>query len=250
MNTVDENKTGISVLIVDDDETFSAFLRKELMSVEGKYSDLTCRASIEEAIRFAATTRPGLIFMDIEFGDSPLNGLDAATQIWTAHPAARIVIVSNKTDARFVQKLYSLAPEDAAYGWMLKNSLVEHLHACVTQVCNDDNWIDPSINMLYSRIQRRVPGLDSDTDYRILGLLSLGYKDKVIGDMLCLCPQAIGYHLGHLYTRFGLPKRGDGIFNPRARIVWLALKDGLINAHDLPTEFKELIENKRKVSKN
>ena len=96
---------AIRVLVVEDFEPFRQFFRSTL----GKLPNLQIIAEASdglEAVRIAEELQPDLIFLDI--GLPTLDGIEAARQIRTHCPAARIIFVTQESDAYFVQEAFAI----------------------------------------------------------------------------------------------------------------------------------------------
>jgi DNA-binding NarL/FixJ family response regulator len=96
---------AIRVLVAEDFEAFRRFFRSTL----GKLPNLQIVAEVSdglEAVRMAAELQPDLILLDI--GLPTLDGIEAARHIRTQCPAARIIFVTQESDAYFVQEAFAI----------------------------------------------------------------------------------------------------------------------------------------------
>lgn len=104
---------AVRVLLVEDFEPFSRFLR----SVLGKHKGLqiVCEASDGlEAVHRAEELQPDLILLDI--GLPTLNGIEAARRIRKLSPASKIIFVSQESFPDVVREALSLG----AFGYVVK----------------------------------------------------------------------------------------------------------------------------------
>jgi DNA-binding NarL/FixJ family response regulator len=100
-----DNHWRVRVLVVEDFEPFSRFVRSTLgnrsgFQIVGEVSDGL------EAVRKAGELQPDLILLDI--GLPTMNGIEAARQIRRLSPQSKIIFVTQESDPAVVQEALSL----------------------------------------------------------------------------------------------------------------------------------------------
>jgi len=88
---VDEDRVGLTLLIVDDDPTFRGLIRA-LVEAQPETQLVAEAKDGEEAIRLARELRPDVVLMDIAM--PRVNGLEALRSTKAAMPDTKIVVVT------------------------------------------------------------------------------------------------------------------------------------------------------------
>jgi CheY-like chemotaxis protein len=104
----------VSLLIVDDSDEIRRMLRTFVGSIADPIYE--CRDGGEACAAYAAH-RPDWVLMDVSM--LPMDGITATRQIVDRFPAARIVMLTQYDDARFLQA----AQQAGACGYVLKTDL-------------------------------------------------------------------------------------------------------------------------------
>jgi DNA-binding NarL/FixJ family response regulator len=127
----------MQILVVDDHAIIRGGLRALLASEKG--TEVIEAENGRAAVALVAERNPDVIIMDLMMPD--LNGIDATRQIRRDNPAARIVILSARTDARTVRE----ALEAGASAFVAKESAYEELMTAVHAVSEGKAFLSPRI---------------------------------------------------------------------------------------------------------
>jgi DNA-binding NarL/FixJ family response regulator len=242
------NERRFSALIADDHQFFREWLQSELRKNFDNLSDVHEANSPSQAISIARSEQIDIAFLDIDFGNEPnVSGLEAAAEIWKLCPKAAIIIISNYKGEVYVKKLYSITPDSGAYGYITKDRVGEHLVSAVRAVLSGDCWIDPEIVRIVTRLARKDYTL-TDNEYEALICIALGLSDHAAAKVLCLTEKAVQARLQLLYSKFGVPSKGENnaaLYNPRCRAIWCGLQRGLINDLELRNWAAEIEKRKK-----
>jgi two-component system chemotaxis response regulator CheY len=106
----------MTVLIVEDNASVRRLMRSIVARVAHEIYECEDGA---DAVAAYLEYRPDFVLMDIEMKD--LDGIAATKQIKAAHPAAKIIMVTNYDDT----ELRDAARTAGACGYVLKHSLLE-----------------------------------------------------------------------------------------------------------------------------
>ncbi|MGH9834115.1 MAG: response regulator [Blastocatellia bacterium] len=106
----------MKILIVEDNPQMRQLIRSVVARISPEVYECGDGA---EALAAYTTHRPDWVLMDIDLPQ--LNGLEAARQITSAFPDARILMVTNYDDAR----LRAAATAAGARGYVLKDNLLD-----------------------------------------------------------------------------------------------------------------------------
>jgi DNA-binding NarL/FixJ family response regulator len=105
------------------------------------------------------------------------------------------------------------AIEIGADGYILKGSSTQELVDGIRRVYNDENYIDKSlVSMLFKKVatknvENEIIKLLSKRDLEILNLISKGYSNKEIGDLLFLSEKTIKNNATRLFKIIGVTDR-------------------------------------------
>lgn len=238
-DTVEAAQRELSVLIADDREFFRNWLTEELRSKFPYINEIRESGDPQGAIARAKSLKPGLIFMDIDFKqDRTTNGIQAAGEIWKGMPETAIIIISSYDDQIYLKNLREIAPENASYGYLLKDNVVRDLERAVNSVLSGEGHIDSQLGSILAKINRNKDEV-TDGQYEVLVCIALGLSDRTISKLLFLKEQSVQARLRALYRAFNIPSKAStesddvGVYSSRCRAVWHAMKIGLINEAEL-----------------
>jgi len=83
---------AVGVMIVDDQAPFRRAARMVMAATPG-FAVIGEAESGEEAVDLFEQLTPGLVLMDINLGNG-INGIEATRRITTAHPDAKVILLS------------------------------------------------------------------------------------------------------------------------------------------------------------
>ena len=118
----------MNIVIIDDDQLVALSLQTILESNENIHVAAT-GSNGEEAVKLYDELTPDVILMDIRMGN--MNGLEASESIISAHPDARILLLTTFSDDEYIIKALSLG----AKGYILKQNF-ESIAPAVIAVYN------------------------------------------------------------------------------------------------------------------
>lgn len=202
----------ITVLLVDDHALVRRGFRRMLeddqaISVVGEAS------TGDEAVARYEELHPQVVVMDSAMPG--LGGIGATRAILTAHPDARILMLSMHSEETLVRQ----ALDAGARGYVLKSALDLDLAAAVKQVHAGDRVVDPAI--------ARAPQVGEERarltprELQVLQLICDGLSNKEIAAQLGLSANTVAVHRARIMNALGVHKT--------AELVMYALQHGLIN---------------------
>jgi DNA-binding NarL/FixJ family response regulator len=195
----------------------------------------------------ALAINPDLVIMDISMPQ--LNGIKAAQQIWAQAPSRKILFWSQYHREAYVRELGKIVPDEAIHGYALKGETDEKFSYAIRSVLLHDNpYIDPVVRGVQLRLHSKDGSL-SDTEYETLLDLTIGLTDKAIALRRHISVRGVQNRLSMLLDKllrgsdsYIRESAGMEIFNPRTRIVFEALRRGLIDPDELMPMEKDLNE--------
>lgn len=222
----------LSLLVAEDNPRDREFLETVLAGHDALFFD-----NGSEALEQAARRESPLLISDLQMPG--LNGIDLAQALWRARPQARIVFWSQFDDEMYIRALARIIPPETVYGYVLKSNPSEVLQRAVSAVfCDSQCWLDPQVRRVEAR-SRKSDSAISDVEFEVLIDIGLGMTDNLIGRRRYLSRRGVQSRLKSLYSKLGVDQEqftledmGDA-FNMRSRAVSVALRRGLINAHEI-----------------
>jgi DNA-binding NarL/FixJ family response regulator len=196
----------IKILIADDHDLIRQGL-KSILNFEEDFVVAGEASNGEEAILLITQYKPDVLLMDINM---PLmSGIEVLKKIKTSDIAVKVLLLTVESDKKTILD----AIEIGADGYILKGSSTQELVDGIRRVYNDENYIDKSlVSMLFKKVatknvENEIIKLLSKRDLEILNLISKGYSNKEIGDLLFLSEKTIKNNATRLFKIIGVTDR-------------------------------------------
>lgn len=235
------------ILIVEDVPALRQHAAKIAQSIAPGVIEIVEAANGLEGIKLAKSLQPDLIIMDISMPE--ISGIKAAREIWAETPTRRILFWSQYHREAYVRELGKIVPDEAIHGYALKSETDEKLSYAITSILLHDNpYIDPVVRGVQNRLQSKDGSL-SDVEFETLLDVAAGLTDKAIAARRHISVRGVQNRLSMLLEK--LVKGEDAhlretakmeIFNPRTKIVFEALKRGLLDPDAINRMQAELYE--------
>jgi len=151
---------------------------------------------------------PDLAIVDVRMPPTFTDeGIRAAVQIRTTHPATAVLVLSQYVEQEYASEL--LAGHTEKVGYLLKDRVadVREFVDAVRRVADGGTALDPEVvAQLLARSRRRDP-LDrlTDREREVLGLMAEGRSNRAIGDELVISDGAVEKHVSNIFTKLDLP---------------------------------------------
>jgi DNA-binding NarL/FixJ family response regulator len=170
-----------SVLVVDDERTFTELLDMALSAAE----DLDCvgvASGPEEAIALVRRCPPDLVIMDLHFARSAMDGIEAAAQIRRSHPGTQVVLLTGYAD----RSVLGRAAEAGACSLLPKNGSLPELMGAIRSAGPGGLTVHPELlgTLMTESTETPEPPHLSQRELNVLGMLSLGMGTRSISDHL------------------------------------------------------------------
>ena len=195
----------MNVVIVDDDRVVGISL-KTILEAEPDISVSALGNNGIQAIALYQQYRPDILLMDIRM--EGMNGLDAATEILSFDPAAKILFLTTFSDDEYIVRALRLG----AKGYLLKQdfeSIVPALHA-----------VYGGQNVFGSEVIRKIPDILTVTkepdvsefplnekEFEIMKLVAEGLNNKEISAALFLSEGTVRNYLSSTLEKLELRDR-------------------------------------------
>jgi DNA-binding NarL/FixJ family response regulator len=221
MNTNIPPNSSLDVLIIEDDPTHMARLRKNLahdpcLQLVGSFQ------TGQSALTDLAKLSPDVALVDLGLPD--IDGFDLIRKIRARSPVTDVLVVSV-----FGTEFHLLhAIEAGATGYLLKDYAAEDFNRAIHAVHAGESPISPS---LARHLLRRCVGLapsnpspnPEDTDLlsprekNILEAISRGDSFPEIGRKLFISPHTVKSHVKNIYRKLETHSRQDSVLIARQR---------------------------------
>lgn len=193
--------------MVAEDHTI---LRDGLKAILAQDSTLTvvCEAADGlEAIRCAASEQPDLVLLDVSM--PRMSGLDALKEIGRVAPDARVIVLTVHKTEEYVQ----VALKAGAWGYVLKDASSSELLFAVHSVLAGQRYISPQVAGAVVAGYLGGKGLVgsgsslellSNREREVLKLIAEGYRNREVGNLLCISEKTVEKHRATLMRKLGL----------------------------------------------
>ena len=128
----------ITVLLADDHAIVRQGL-SALLNADGGFSIVGEAKTGREAVDMASMLKPDVILMDIAM--PVLNGLEATRQIITAHPAAKVIVLSAHSDDEYIKRMCAAGVS----GFLEKQTSADILTKAIREVAGGEVFFSATI---------------------------------------------------------------------------------------------------------
>jgi DNA-binding NarL/FixJ family response regulator len=194
-------------IVIAEDHTILREGLKSLLSSNPDFEIIGEAEDGREAIRCVEKFKPDLILMDLSM--PRMNGMDAIKEIKKRFSETKILVLTvHKTEEYILATLKS-----GADGYILKDSTHAELVLAVKNVLSGKHYISPGISekviegyLEGKKTLKRKSSWETLTqrEREILKLIAEGYKNKEIGDYLCISPKTVEKHRANLMEKLDL----------------------------------------------
>jgi len=209
---------SIRLLVVDD----HAIVRKGIKALLSSLEDIEVVGEAgdgQDAVDKTNKLIPDVVLMDLVM--PRFDGISAISQISSEHPNIKIIaLTSFATDDKVFPAIKA-----GAIGYILKDSDPDDLIKAIYQVYKNEPALQPSIarkvlNEL-NRPARKPPTPEplTERELEVLKLVSQGYSNQEIADILVIEEVTVRTHVSHILRKLQLANR--------VQATLYALKEGI-----------------------
>lgn len=210
-------------IVIAEDHTILREGLRALLSSDPELDVVGEAEDGQEAIRVVEKIKPGLVLMDLSM--PRMNGMDAIREIKKRSPETKVLVLTvHKTDEYILATLQA-----GADGYVLKDSTNVELRMAIKNVLTGKFFISPGISgkVIEGYLENKRP-LKPSTPWEtltarergILKLIAEGYKNKEIGEFLCISVKTVEKHRANLMQKLDL--------HSVSALTALAIEKGLI----------------------
>lgn len=190
----------INILLVDDHELFAKSLSVALDEYHeiGQLYTAQNLQDMEQALR---EKKIDIILMDINLGNlSNEDGLEIASELLRADPSVNIVILTGYDLPVYRHE----AKKIGIRAFLNKSISPDDLIASLIHVSHGNTCFPPEKSELI------IEEL-TETEKKILQLVSTGQKRKSIADELCMSERTLSNHLQHIFEKLGVSSTVEAV---------------------------------------
>lgn len=195
---------SITVVIADDHPLFRKGLR-QVLEAEGSFDIVGQAGDGERALALVRERRPSIAVLDLEMPEA--SGLVVAETIRDEDLDVVVVILTMYRDEGMFRRALDLGVK----GYVLKDSAVDEIVACLHMVASGRAYISPALSseLLERRAETPVEELAALDDLtpaedRVLKLVARGLTSPEIAEELGNSTKTIENHRSHICRKLGL----------------------------------------------
>ena len=194
--------TEITIIIADDHPLVREGLRQAVEREPG-LKILAEADSGRQALELIEAHAAQIVVLDVDMPD--MDGFQVARQILKRQTAPAIVFLTVHSEEHYLEE----ALEIGAKGYVLKDSAIGDIAACLKTVAAGQNYISPKLTTyLVNRAQRPKtnPTLDSlsATEKQVLKLLAEYKTSREIAGELFISPHTVSSHRANIAFKLNL----------------------------------------------
>jgi len=197
---------ALRVVFAEDNYLVRQGVTSLLTEVEG-IDVVAVAADLPSLLKSVAENSPDVVLTDIRMPPTHTNeGIQAARQIRSGHPAVGVVVLSQYVEEDYVFEL--LADGVAGLGYLLKERVtdVDALVRALTEVGRGGSVLDPVVvETLVARRREHGPLLGlTDREREVLHEMAAGRNNATIAKTLFMSDRAVEKQIGSLFAKLGL----------------------------------------------
>jgi DNA-binding NarL/FixJ family response regulator len=209
---------GISVLVVEDDQSFRSAFSQAIEGADGLFLAGTA-ATFGEGQSLLARTKPDVLLVDLGLPDG--NGIDLIRLASETLPDCEVMVTTVFGDERHV--IASI--EAGASGYLLKDSSPGDVADQIRMLHAGGSPISPVIARgLLSRFQsapaaplpesRNEPRL-SERELEVLGLITKGFTFDEISRLLAVSAHTVSTYVKRIYGKLRVRSKTEAVYEAR-----------------------------------
>lgn len=175
------------------------------------------------------------------------NGLQIAKALWQQNPNAKILFAFSSYTEVHLREMDKIVPPNGVYGIILKSIKEKELaYAVDCLLVHDNTYIDPQIRAVRNRVAGQESPL-TDLELETLQDVALGLTDKAISMRRNISVRGVQSRVASLFAKIlrdedDRTRRilGVEVVNPRARLIFHAVRRGLLDLEQIETWEAEL----------
>jgi DNA-binding NarL/FixJ family response regulator len=213
---------SIKVMLADDHILVREGI-KSLLEFDGSIQVIEEASDGFECLDKLKVIHPDVLLLDIHM--PKMDGLEVLKELKSKKNSVKVLILTVHSEVEYLVK----AIDTGADGYLLKDSGSAELKQAITDILNDETYIQPSlIPALNSRLVNRdmdMEKLDSLTnrEVEILAQVASGMFNKEIADNLCISERTVKNHISNIFKKIEV--------SDRTQAAVFAIRNNIINLY-------------------
>jgi DNA-binding NarL/FixJ family response regulator len=198
-------------IVIADDETLLREGIARLLTDVG-FEVVGKAGTAEELLRRVELTRPDVAIVDIRMPPTHTDeGLVAAGQIRSAHPAVGVLVLSHYVESRYAMRLLEEHPERSGYLLKERVSDLAVLVDALQRIAEGECVLDPTIvSRLVGRPREESELAElTEREREVLALMAEGHSNDGICRKLFLSPKTVETHVRHILLKLGIGETAE-----------------------------------------
>jgi DNA-binding NarL/FixJ family response regulator len=222
--------TALRIMVADDHEVVRQGIRAVLLT-QPDWQVCAEAGNGQEAVEKAASSKPDIVVLDIAM--PVLNGLEAARQILSAHPGAKILVLSMHDSEQVVRQVV----EAGAAGYILKSDAGRDLVNAIVALQRNKTFFSSRVADLVLETAARnknrpdlaVRDVLTSREREVVQLLAEGKSTREVAETLGLSVKTAETHRSNIMRKLDLHSVSE--------LVLYAVRNNLVRTLDSdPTE--------------
>jgi len=165
-------------------------------------------STADDLLPLVEQTKPDVVVLDAQLPG--ISGPEACAQVTERHPALRVLIVSSYTDDELVRECVAAG----AHGYVVKDVDRFELAQSVRAVYSGKGAVSDAVagkildQLRLGRVRSAPPEL-TGTQFRILELISQGYRNREIASHLHLGENTVKSHVQEIFRKLDVRNRAE-----------------------------------------
>jgi two-component system, NarL family, response regulator DegU len=196
----------IRLVVADDHPVFRRGLAM-MIAADARFRVVAEAANGQEALQHLQSLAPDLAILDVNMPG--LSGLEVAREAQRLQLPTRIIFLTMHRD----EVLFNAALDVGARGYLLKESAIEEIIACLRAVAANENFVSPPLaTYLFNRhnrsaaLKQQIPTINELTpaERRVLRLIAEHKTSREIAAALFISPRTVERHRENICAKLEL----------------------------------------------
>jgi two-component system, NarL family, response regulator DevR len=162
----------------------------------------------EGALALLDEHRPDLFVMEIDMGESPIDGLTCLRRARERLPQLKIIVLATSAERRTMESAFAAG----AAAYVIKRAHAEDLALTIRQTFEHSVYFTSARVPSPTTVEEEAEGSDPSwgltrRELEILRLMAEGHSNTDLAKMLWVTEKTVKFHLSNIYRKLGVSNR-------------------------------------------